>query len=127
MDNPALPVLATHHQDSERNSYTTFCPPVGGDYPRALPVLATHHQDSERNSYTTFCRPVRGDYPRALPVLATHQQDSERNSYTTFCPPMREDNPRALARGLSPVQADKVSYTTIISADLAQCEILPAI
>ena len=29
------------------------------------------------------------------------------NSYTEVCPSVRGDNPRALARGLSPVQADK--------------------
>ena len=45
------------------------------------------------------------------------------------CPPVRGDNPRALASGLSYVQADKHGnkyYTTYISVDLAQHEILRA-
>ena len=32
------------------------------------------------------------------------------NSYTMVCPSVGGDNPRALARGLSPVQADKPWY-----------------
>ena len=51
------------------------------------------------------------------------------SSYTTVCPPVREDTPRALARGLSPVQADKLWYyyhSIIISVDLAQHEIFRA-
>ena len=32
------------------------------------------------------------------------------NGYTMVCPPVRRDNPRALARGLSPVQADRSWY-----------------
>ena len=45
------------------------------------------------------------------------------------CPPVRGDNPRAIASGLSYVQVDKhgiTIYTTYISADLADHEIVRA-
>ena len=41
------------------------------------------------------------------------------SSYTMVCPPVRGDNPRALARGLSPVQADKPLYNYLY--DTYQC------
>ena len=48
------------------------------------------------------------------------------NSYTVVCLPLRGD----LARGLSPIQADKpwynFFYATLISVDLAKYEILRA-
>ena len=40
--------------------------------------------------------------------------------------PVQVDNPRASASGLSPLQAGKLRYNYLISADLAHCEMLPA-